>query len=369
MPKIVWRSAILMSVLPILAGVLLYQLDSFDPGAYPEELSDEKEEVGALFIPRQNPHMLRGSEKIGNGELLAPEDIAFHPKTGLIYTGCGDGWVTRVSINDSAVEKWVNTGGRPLGIVHGLHGEVIVADAHKGLLNISGDGAIELLTDEAEGLKFKLIDAVDIGPDGTLYFTDASYKYDIKDNLFDLLEGRPHGRFLSYDPSTKHTHVLVRDLYFANGVAVSSDQSFVIFCETAMRRCKKYYIQGEKKGSVDIFIENLPGLPDNIRYDGEGQYWVALTTENYLWELLQRYPFMRKVVAILESYKLRPNTEKNGGVIAVDLDGKPTSHYYDHDAFMTTTGIKIGEHLYFGSIVLPYIIRLNVSRYPATPAA
>lgn len=43
-------------------------------------------------------------------------------------------------------------------------------------------------------------------------------------------------------------------------------------------RCKKYYITGPRKGSVDIFIENLPGLPDNIRYDGEGQYWIGFTT-------------------------------------------------------------------------------------------
>ncbi|KAI3462296.1 hypothetical protein Pfo_018959 [Paulownia fortunei] len=364
-------SAIFISIIPVLAAVLLYQLDPFDPAPYPEHELTQKGPT--LFVPKRNSHMLRGSEKIGYGQLAAPEDIAYDLKTGAIYTGCVDGWVSRVTLNssaaDSVVEKWANTGGRPLGIVHGLHGEVIVADADKGLLNISADGVIELLSDEAEGLKFKLTDAVDIGPDGTLYFTDASYKHSFKEHLHDLLEGRPHGRLLSYDPSTKQTEVLVKDLYFANGVAVSADQSFVIFCETAMRRCKKYYIQGPRKGTVDIFIENLPGLPDNIRYDGEGQYWIALSTESYIWELVQRYPFIRKVIVIVERYIGRPKTEKNGGVIAVDLDGKPTAHYYDRDVFLISSGIKIGEHLYCGSILLPYIIRLNVSQYPATPAA
>lgn len=104
----------------------------------------------------------------------------------------------------------------------------------QGLLNISRDGVIELLSDEAEGLKFKLTDAVDIGPDGTLYFTDASYKYTVEHAFFDLIEGKPHARLLSYDPSTKQTKVLVKDLYFANGVAVSADKTFVIFCETAL---------------------------------------------------------------------------------------------------------------------------------------
>lgn len=93
---------------------------------------------------------------------------------------------------------------------------------------------MELLTDEAEGVKIKFADAVDVAKDGMIYFTDASYKYSYNDFIWDVLEGKPHGRLLSYDPTTKETKVLVSDLYFANGVAVSPDQSFVIFCETVM---------------------------------------------------------------------------------------------------------------------------------------
>ncbi|GER29336.1 calcium-dependent phosphotriesterase superfamily protein [Striga asiatica] len=381
-----WIAGGVISIAVVAAAMLVYQLDRFDPAPYPDLGNGPP-----LFVPKRNTHMLRGSEKIGYGQLTAPEDIAFDPKTGLIYTGCQDGWLSRVSLDGSAVDKWVNTGGRPLGIVHGLHGEVIVADADKGLLNISRDGVVELLTDEAEGLSFKLTDAADIGPHGIIYFTDASFRYGVKEYILDFLEGRPNGRLLSYDPSTKQTQVLVKDLYFANGVAVSADQSFVIFCETSMRRCKRYYIQGPRRGSVDVFIENLPGLPDNIKYDGEGQYWIALTTyyfaplncenilvcstnmrlaqEAYSWVLLQRHPFIRKVIAIMERYIGRPRTEKDGGVIAVDLDGTPTAHYCDRELFLTTTGVKIGEFLYCGSLVSPYILRLNLTQYPATPAA
>ena len=93
---------------------------------------------------------------------------------------------------------------------------------------------MELLADEAGGVKFKLTDGVDVAEDGIIYFTDASYKYQLKDFIWDILEGKPNGRFLSYNPTTKQTQVLVRDLYFANGVAVSPDQSSVIFCETVL---------------------------------------------------------------------------------------------------------------------------------------
>ena len=90
------------------------------------------------------------------------------------------------------------------------------------------------MTDEAEGVKFKLTDCVDIAKDGIIYFTDASHKYSLKHCALDAFEGKPNGRLMSYDPTTKQTKVLVRDIYFANGIVVSPDQSYLIFCETTM---------------------------------------------------------------------------------------------------------------------------------------
>lgn len=62
---------------------------------------------------------------------MGPEDLVYDSGSGVLYTGCADGWVKRVSVNDSVVEDWVNTGGRPLGLALGLNGEIIVADANK----------------------------------------------------------------------------------------------------------------------------------------------------------------------------------------------------------------------------------------------
>ncbi|PRQ47250.1 putative strictosidine synthase transcription factor WD40-like family [Rosa chinensis] len=360
---------LLFSILvPVAAAlVILYQLDPFDPAPLPlHELSHR-----VTAAPAHNAHMLKGSEFIGAGALVAPEDVAYDSKSGLIYTGCADGWVKRVTLNESAadsvVENWVNTGGRPLGLAHGHNGQLLVADTEKGLLSISEDGEVELLTDEAEGVKFKLTDAVDVAKDGMIYFTDASYKYSLKDFIWDVLEGKPHGRLLSYDPTIKETKVLVPDLYFGNGVAVSPDQNFVIFCETVMRRCKKYYLQGKKKGNVENFIDNLPGTPDNIRYDGEGHYWIAFSTEiTDSWNLALRFPFIRKWLAIMEKYTTgRPHMEKNSGVMAVNLEGEPIAHYFDPGLSLISSGIKIGNYLYCGSIIYPYIIRFDLERHPA----
>lgn len=361
---IIIQLLVVIILVPVIASVLLYQLDSFDPAPLPaHELTRD-----SIPVPRRNAHMLRGSHNIGAGRLLGPEDLAYDSISGLIYTGCHDGWIKRVSLNDS-VEDWVYTGGRPLGLAHAhpkLGQLLIIADADKGLLKVSANGVIELLTDSAEGQQFKLTDGVDIGEDGMIYFTDASHKYSFKDFAFDFLEGRPYGRFMSYDPSTQQTKVLLRDLYFPNGVAVSPDQNSVVFCETPLRRCKKYYIQGERKGSTEIFVNNLPGMPDNIRYDGEGHYWIALSTEmTEAWYLAQRYPFIRKVMGIMAKYVGRPHIEKNGGAVAVDLQGMTSEHYHDPSLSLISSAIKIGDYLYCGSIAHPYIIRLNLTQFPA----
>ncbi|KAL5557419.1 hypothetical protein UlMin_039655 [Ulmus minor] len=300
--------------------LLVYQSDSLEPASMPV-------------------HKLNGylTEQIGVGLLVGPEDVVYSSSSRLIYTGCEDGWIKRVTVNnsaaDSVVENWVNTGGRPLGLALGRQDEVIVADPEKGLLNISKQGQVEKLTAEVEGQKLKLIDSVDIAENGMIYFTEASNKYSLNEFMSDIVEGKPHGRLLSYDPTTKRTRVLLHDLYFANGLAVTPDQNYVIFCETVMKRCRKYCIQGKKKGSVKKFID-LPGLPDNIRYDGRGHYWISIA--------------MAK--ASYHSWDQPEDLEEKGGILVVDTNGYPTAQYYDSELSLVSSGMQIGNYVYCGSL-------------------
>lgn len=91
---------------------------------------------------------------------------------------------------------------------------------------------MKVLTVGDRNKKFKLIDSVVVAKSGMVYFTEASYKYNFDEYLLDILEGQPHGRLWSYNPTTNKTRVLLTDLYFTNGIALSPDQDFVIFCET-----------------------------------------------------------------------------------------------------------------------------------------
>ncbi|XVE87515.1 hypothetical protein DITRI_Ditri18aG0124100 [Diplodiscus trichospermus] len=298
-----WLAVLFLSaMLPVVAAMVVYHLDSFDTAPMPLHELSQPPQCALL----RNDRMLQGAELVGVGKFQGPEDILYDPRSEIIYTGSGDGWIKRVWLNESAsdtvVENWVMTGGRPLGLAFGLENEVIVADA------------------------YKLTDDVDVAKDGMIYFTDASHKYSLHEFIWDTLEGRPYGRLLSFDPVSKRTRVLLSDLYFANGIAVSPDQHYLVFCETNMRRCRKYYIQGIKEGQVENFIDNSPGFPDNIRYDGEGHYWIALVREyTMFWDIAFRYPSVRKALAIIERLIGGVNMVKNSGVLAVDMDGKPVA--------------------------------------------
>ncbi|KAK2355444.1 Calcium-dependent phosphotriesterase superfamily protein [Trifolium repens] len=365
-------STILLIIIafPVALAAVLYRLELFETVHIPSGKLPQR----TATSPAVNPRMRIGSEVVAEGKVHGPEDLAYDKRRRFIYTGCEDGWIKRVTVNESAadseVETWVNTGGRPLGLALEKSGELIVADGNLGLLRVTKEGKVEILAQEHDGLKFNLTDGVDVGEDGTIYFTDATYKYNLKDFYFDIIEGEPHGRFMSYNPATKKVTLLARNLYFANGVAVAPDQKFVVYCETIMSRCRKYYLQGPKKGRIGEFSPDLPGMPDNIHYVGQGQYYIGMATcITPQWRLLLEYPFLRKIAAMVTKYYRRPNLEKNGGVQVVDLAGKLRDHYYDPQLSLISSGIKVDNYIYCGSMSYPFLLRLDVKQYPALPSS
>ena len=153
-----------------------------------------------------------------------PEDLAID-SLGNVYTGLTNGKIIRFSPDQSKVEEFTNTGGRPLGMQFDSLGNLIVADAPRGLLSISPTGEIEVLTDSYQGEKLQLIDDLDISSDGKIYFSDASSKYALHGFREDLMEHGPWGRLFSYDTQTKETTLLldsVRTRYSSGYIAAFS---------------------------------------------------------------------------------------------------------------------------------------------------
>ena len=53
-----------------------------------------------------------------------------------------------------------------------------------------------------DGKPIMFPDDLAVGPDGSVYFSDVSYRYDYDQFLYDILESRPLGRIIRYNPQT-----------------------------------------------------------------------------------------------------------------------------------------------------------------------
>ena len=62
---------------------------------------------------------------------------------------------------------------------------------------------------------------------------------------------------------------------FANGIELDPSEEFLIFCESGRARLHKFWLQGEKTGESEVFVDSLPGLPDNIKLNDNGHYYVG----------------------------------------------------------------------------------------------
>ncbi len=68
--------------------------------------------------------------------------------------------------------------------------------------------------------------------------------------MLTMLQGGATGRLLKYDPASHTTMLLADGLWYANGVALSADESFVAVVETPSMRVSRYWLKGEKVGHV-----------------------------------------------------------------------------------------------------------------------
>ena len=217
--------------------------------------------------------------RIAENMVDGPEAIAFDDE-GKMYTANEDGRIIVLSRDGTDPYDFAQTEGRPLGLKFDLQGNLIVADAYEGLLSIDTTGEITILSTECDSLPFLLTDDLDISSDGIIYFSDASSVNNLENNGDDW--GEPNGRLLAYDPQTNETSLLLDGLYFANGVALAPDESYVLVNESSLGRVRRYWLAGPNTGETEVFsyIYGNIGwegwvLPDNITYNDEGIFWVA----------------------------------------------------------------------------------------------
>ena len=307
--------------------------------------------------------VLAAAEPIGLDKVDGAEDLAFD-KDDNLYTGNRHGDIQRFFAPDyERFEIFAHIGGAPLGLHFDGDWNLHVCVSGMGLYMIRPDREVVKLCDETnrsrlsiiDDSRMRLADDMDFAPDGKIYFSEATIRYDVTDWATDALEGRGNGRIICHDPKTGSTRTVLARRMFPNGICMTGDGCSLFFAETWAGRISRYWFQGPQKGRVQPIIVDMPGYPDNIRRASDGHFWVAmLGMRTPALDIAMKMPGFRRRMAQRVAFEewMYPNIN-TGGVVKFDLTGKVLQTLWDEAGAAHPSITSIREHkgfLYLGGI-------------------
>jgi sugar lactone lactonase YvrE len=308
---------------------------------------------------------LAGLQLIDLGGEEGPEHVAFGPD-GMLYAAVASGKLLRMNADGSAQQVFASTGGRVLGFAFDAVGNLIVADAHNGLLGIAPDGTVRVLTDTVGDDPIRYANSVVVARNGTVYFTDSSKRFSpvewggtFEASILDITEQSATGRVLAYDPAQGTTRVVARGLSFANGIALSEDERSLLVVETGRYRVWKIAADAADldlargpSAQARLLLDNLPGYPDNLMRGAQGRIWMGLIKpRSAVVDGMADKPWLRALTLRLPR-ALWPVPKPHGHVIAFSEDGRVVADLQDPaGAYPDTTAVtETADRLYVQSL-------------------
>ena len=221
-------------------------------------------------------------------------------------------------------------------------------------------------------------DAVKVAAGGTIWVTDASRRFGAKAwgstfdaSVQDAMEHSCSGRLIALDPETLQSRVALQGLCFPNGLAFSGDSKTLYVAETGTYRILALDLarlstvrtaqgdtgvptlkQAMDQGAARVFIDNLPGFPDNLTRAPSGRIWVGLTKpRSPLLDAMAPYPLARSLVLRLPKSFL-PVPKPYGHIIAFDDSGRIVDDLQDPQGSYpeTTSATEAGGRLFVQSL-------------------
>ncbi|TKY62681.1 STRICTOSIDINE SYNTHASE 2 [Spatholobus suberectus] len=324
---------------------------------------------------------------------VGPESFAFDPRGEGPYTGVSDGRIIKWHRTQNRWSNFSATSshrddecggpydqhpkkehicGRPLGLCFSiLSGDLYIADSYKGLVVVGPNGGItRRLISHVEGEPLVFTNGLDVDPrTGAVYFTSSSSKYQRRNYISLILSRDKTGKLMKYEPQSERVSILLNNLSFANGVALSKDGDYILIIETTTCRVLRYWLETPKTGTLEVFAD-LPGFPDNIKRSPRGGFWVGIySRREKLIQWILSYPWIGKVLLrlpldITKAYsylaKLKRSTglairlSEQGDILEIIEDkigkkGRSISEVEERDGI-----------LWVGSIDAPFVAKYNI---------
>ncbi len=357
--KNIIKVSLLIGVFFILAAIS-FQSCALKPLAWKPK---EKPKLTGVLAENE---LLKSTEWIDLKGWYGPEDIAVDKERNLYCgvhtsrTDFSDGKILKIDPN-GIITTFCNTGSWVTGLHFDKNGDLIACDQKRGLIKVDKNGVIKILASEDEnGNKFLLPNDVDIASDGVIYFSNTSSKipFSRKNARKILMEVKPDGGLYSYNPKTEKVQTLIDSSFFGNGVAVSKNDDFVLMVDLTKYRVVRHWLRGVKTGKTEVFLENLPGLPNGISRRNDGSFWLGFTTRrNDLLDNIQPKKGLKKLLYGIPLW-LQPKQEPFGMIMHISEDGKILKTYYDTTGKKVSESSSIEEHngyLYLGGDLTDHI--------------
>ena len=306
---------------------------------------------------------LRDAEPIALNRIEGPEDVILDRMDNL-YTVNRNGAIICFRAPDYTTrEEFARIGGRPLGLAFDREENLLVCIAGMGVYGVKPDRTVFKVTDRTnrtltrlkDDSRLYLADDLDVAPDGKIYSSEATTRYELSDWALDGFEGRGNGRLICHDPKTGDTRTILKNLTFPNGVCVAHDGKSVLWASTWLCRVYRYWIATEKAGTCEVLIDNLPGYCDNINRSSDGKYWLALVgLRSPIYDLAMANPGfrIRMVKQIPPDEWLCPGINY-GCIIKFDDNGIVSESLWDPGGKSHPTITSVREHkgyLYIGGL-------------------
>jgi sugar lactone lactonase YvrE len=301
-------------------------------------------------------------------EVSGPETIALHPdpQVDTLYAFSASGEVLALDPESSESLVLANTGGRPISGVVDEEGNVFFLDALVGLLKYDAKTQkVEYLASFSHGRRMNFVDDIAMFRNGTLVFSDATmFRPESVSEMLSVsgkavISMLPSGRVLSFDPKTKSIKTMLGGFIFANGVAISKDESFVLVADSGAFRLFKVS-SGFRK---ETFGPPLPGIPDGIRLGTQGDVWVAIVKQ--VPQILQAMLPYRLLRALLFHVPIKYLPLRHYDlIIHLDAFGNPIESFHDPSGRLhgITSVIERNGYLYLGTLSGKGILRCDLKK-------
>ncbi|WMV54547.1 hypothetical protein MTR67_047932 [Solanum verrucosum] len=176
---------------------------------------------------------------------------------------------------------------------------------------------------------------------------------------------------MKYDMKNKQVSVLLKNLKFPNGIAISKHGDFLLFVETTTCKIFKLWLNTSKAGSVEV-VSELPGFPDNIKRNKKGEFWVGVNSRRskFLdWVLSKNWiknNFVKIPFDITKAHSFLANNGFGGGSLAIRLseDGHVVEILEDPKRKRWKFVSEVHEmngNLWIGSVKMPFAIKEKVT--------